>query len=1020
MSSKFTDIFICRRVLAIVVSLIILLLGLRGFGDLKTREYPNMHNTLVEVTTTYPGASPAMMQGFVTTLLEQAIAGSEGIDYMTSTTIQGTSTIKCYIKVGFDGNVSYTDIMANVFSQLSLLPTGSQLPVVTKLTGSAVALIYTAFTSNSMTDGQISDFLKRVVEPKLYTISGISSISILGSSDISMRIWLDARKMAAFNVTASEVQTAITDNNYQSAAGSMKGEYIKLDVHADTDRVNVKQFENMVVKTTDGALIRIKDIGHVTLGTEDYDSSVNYAGKRGVMIAVYPTPDANALDIVNNMRAMLPSLEAQYPPSLSSQIVYDSTEYIRAAIDEVVRTIFEAVVIVILVMFLFLGSLRIVTIPVVTIPLSLVGTFFLMYYLGYSINILTLLAMVLAVGLVVDDAIVVVENIYRYIEEGQDSFKAAIHGARDIATPVISMTITLVAVYAPIGFLSGVTGALFKQFAFTLAASVVISGVIALTLSPMMASVIVTRSVMEAKFVKIVDEFFHAFKERYEKALVNVMSCRPAILVVVVVVISSCFYMYAHSQSELAPEEDLGVLMVSGHAPLYANLNYDEVFTKRYNHYFSSVPEAQSYFSVNGFNDDNSRTLGFMTFVNWDKRKRTEQEIAYQLQPEVNKVAGLQTSIVPLPALPTGGSGFPIEFQVISQKGIEYMYPYTSKLVNEARKSGLFLAIMSDITYDRPELNVHIDRDKAASMGITMSQIGAVLANAMGGNYVNRFNLENRSYEVIPQVERLYRLNPRAIKNLYIQPTSGSMIPLSTLITVSTSVGASTLTHFQQMNSIEIDGVLAPGVSTGDALAYLESKSTELFPSDITYDFSGTSRTFVQEGSSLIYTFFLALVVIYLVLAAQFESFRDPIVILLAVPMSVCGAMVPIYLGYATINIYTQIGLVTLIGLISKHGILMLEFAKEMQLIEGQGFYESIVHAAATRLRPILMTTAAMVIAMVPLIFASGAGAASRFDIGLVVAVGMLVGTVFTLFVVPVMYTYIAKLHKPLLKAEDD
>ncbi len=1016
---KFTDIFVCRRVLAIVVSLVILLLGMRGYQSLKVREYPNMHNTLVEVTTAYPGASPALMQGFVTTLLEQSIAGSEGIDYMTSTTMQGTSTIKCFIKVGFDGNVSYTDIMANVFSQLSLLPSASQLPVVTKLTGSSIALIYLAFTSDRMSDGQIADFLKRVVEPKLYTISGISTISILGSADFAMRIWLNAKKMAAFHVTAAEVQAALAANNYQAAAGSMRGQYIQMDVHADTDRVNAKQFSRMVIKKTDGALIRFGDIGHVDLGTETYTSSVNYEGKRSVMIAIFPTPKANSLDVVDNINNMMPTLKSQYPLSLDSSVMYDSTDYIRAAIDEVARTIIEAVVIVILVMFLFLGSLRVVAIPVVTIPLSLLGTFFLMYCLGYSINILTLLAMVLAVGLVVDDAIVVVENIYRYIEEGMSSFQAAIHGARDIAVPVISMTITLVAVYAPIGFLTGLTGALFKQFAFTLAAAVVISGVVALTLSPMMASLIITPKVMEGTFVKIVDKFFYAFKKSYEKALMGVMSCRPAILLVVVVVISSCFYMYSHSQSELAPQEDLGVLMVSGHAPLYANLDYDEAFTKRYNHYFSSVPEARSYFSVNGFSNDNSRTLGLMTFVNWDKRKRTQQQISAQLQPEVNRVAGLQTSIVPLPALPTGGSGFPVEFQIISQKSVEYMYPYVMKIIQQARASGNFMAIMSNITYDRPELDVHIDRDKATMMGVTMDQIAAILANAMGGNFVNRFNLENRSYEVIPQVERLYRLNPTAIKNLYIQPAEGDMVPLSTFIQVSTSVGASTLTHFQQMNSIEVDAVMAPGVSTGGALAYLRNLVITEAPDDITYDYSGSSRTFIEEGSALIYTFFLALIVIYLVLAAQFESFRDPVVILLAVPMSVCGAMVPIYLGWATINIYTQIGLVTLIGLISKHGILMLEFAREKQLLEGQSLYDSIVHAAATRLRPILMTTAAMVIAMVPLLIASGAGAASRFDIGLVVSVGMLVGTMFTLFVVPVMYTYIAKLHKPIPLADD-
>ncbi len=1016
--AKFTDIFITRPVLATVVSLLIFILGLRAISEMQVRQYPKMDNTLITVSTFYPGAPASLVEGFITSRIEKSIASAEGIDYMTSTSTEGTSTINAYIKLNFDPNVAFTDVMSKVAQVQNDLPRESQLPVIQKETGSQTALMYIGFNSDQMSSEQITDYISRAVQPKLETVNGVSQAQILGDKTFAMRIWLNTIRMAALGVTAKDVVQALQENNFQSAAGQTKGDYISLYIKAETDIQNEQAFENLVVKKVKGTLIRIRDIGHVKLGAETYDSSVYMNGKPAIFMGISSTPTANPLNVISDVKKILPQLKALYPPTLESRVVYDATKYIQASIDEVTRTIIEATIIVIVIIFLFLGSIRTVTIPVITIPLSLIGACFLMWMLNYSINLLTLLAMVLAIGLVVDDAIVVVENIYRHIEDGLDGFHAAIKGTREIAMPIISMTITLVAVYAPIGFMTGLTGALFSEFAFTLAGAVIISGIIALTLSPMMCSKLLTPELENKRFVKIIDTMFEKLKNFYQRRLHNMLNYRPVTVLVAIVVLMSCFYLYSHAKSELAPEEDQGALFVQAQAPQYANIDYVKAYSNEYSKFFKALPSMANYFVINGFGTVNT-VLAAMIMKPWNERKQSQKEVQKVLQPELNSVAGLQTVVFPLPSLPGGGKGLPIQFVITSIQPFEDIYPVATRLVEAAQKSGLFLFVVSELKYNKPQLNVTINRNKAGDLGINMQDLGSVLAYSLGGNYINRFAMFGQSYEVIPELSRFWRLNPNDIGQIHIDTASGKLVPLSSIVSMKLTTQPNILSHFQQLNSANIDALLAPSKTMGDAINFFENAAKKILPHGMSYDWGGQSRQYVQEGQVLIYTFFLAIIIIYLVLAAQFESFRDPFIILISVPMSICGALIPLNLGFASINIYTQIGLITLIGLISKHGILMVQFANQLQATEGLSIREAIEKAAAIRLRPILMTTAAMVLGVVPLLIAVGAGAASRFDIGLVIAIGMLIGTLFTLFVVPTMYTFFAKKHEPLRKPKD-
>jgi len=1005
----FTDPFIRRPVLATVVSLLIILLGFQAFGKLVIRQYPQMENALITVSTAYPGANAETIQGYITQPLQQSLASAEGIDYMTSSSQQNLSVISIYARIGADTDRLFTELLAKANEVKNQLPQDAEDPVLSKEAADASALMYVSFYSDELSNPQITDYLSRVIQPKLATLPGMAEAEILGNQVFAMRLWLDPVRMAAYGITAGDVTDAVRRYNFLAAAGEVKGQYVVTSINATTDLKSAEAFAAIPVKTDGDSRVLVRDIARVEMGAANYDSISSFDGIPSVYIAIKGTPSANPLDVIKHVRAILPELEAQLPPNLKVSIAYDATEFIRASIEEVVKTLGEAVLIVIVVVFLFLGAFRSVLIPVITIPLSMIGVLFFMQLMGYSINLLTLLAMVLAIGLVVDDAIVVVENIHRHIEEGKTPFDAAIEGAREIAVPVISMTITLAAVYAPIGFLEGLTGALFKEFALTLAGAVIISGVVALTLSPMMCSKLLRHEENPSGLAHKLDLIFDRLKRRYQAALHGTLNTRPVVLVFAVLVLCLIPVLLMFSKNELAPEEDQGIVFLFANTPQPTNLNYVNAYTDQFVKIFKEFPEYYSSFQINGFDGVQSGIGGFL-LKPWDERERTQMELLPIVQGRLNDIPGLQIFGFNLPSLPGTGQGLPFQFVVNTPNDYESLLQVADRIKARAMESGQFAFLNVDLAFDKPEVVVDIDRQKAAQMGVSMQDLGATLATLLGEGEVNRFTIDGRSYKVIAQVEQPYRDNPGWLSNYYVKSESGQMVPLATLIKVSDRARPTKLKQFQQLNSAIIEGV--PIVSMGEAVETITRIAREEAPRGYSFDYAGASRQYIQEGSALYVTFALALAIIFLVLAAQFESFRDPLVILVTVPLSICGALIPIFLGFSSMNIYTQVGLVTLIGLISKHGILIVEFANQLRHDKGLSIRAAIEEAAAIRLRPVLMTTAAMVFGMVPLILASGAGAVSRFDIGLVIATGMSIGTLFTLFVLPCVYTLLASPDK--------
>ncbi len=1011
----FTDIFIKRPILSVVVSLLILLIGAAAAFKLPIRQYPKLSNTVITVTTVYPGASPELMQGFITTPIEQAVASAEGVDYITSNSTQSQSQIKVFVKLNFDPNAALTEVLSKVNSVKYLIPKEANDPVILKSTGETTAVMYLGFSSDELSGSAISDYLTRVVQPILSTVDGVASADILGGQTFAMRVWLDPVKMAGRNVTTAQVNAAIAANNYQAAAGQTKGYYTISNVSTNTDLQNVEQFKRMTVKAKDGGFVRMEDIAEVELAAQSTDASVAFSGQRAIFIGVQATPQGNPLNIVRGVRKLFPDIERNLPPSMKMKVAYDSTKFITSSIEEVRNTLVEAVAIVIVVIFLFLASLRSVIIPVVTIPLSLVGVCALMIAAGFSFNLLTLLAMVLAIGLVVDDAIVVVENIHRHLEEGKTPVQASLQGAREIVGPVISMTITLAAVYAPIGFLGGLTGALFREFAFTLAGAVIVSGIVALTLSPMMCSVLLKHE-SQGWFARKVDTVFTAVTNWYGRRLDRSLDYRPITALFAVTILGLVGFMYMHTSKELAPEEDQGIVFAVLKGPKYANIDYMNFYGDKLDKAFASFPETDLRFMINGIAGINNGIAG-MLLKPWEDRKRSSIALKPLVQAEISKVEGVQAFAFNLPPLPGGPGGLPVQMVIYSTAGFQAVYEEMVKLKAAAQKSGLFIVSDSDLDFNQPVVRVAIDRTKANDLGVTMQQLGATLATLLGGNYVNRFNLEGRSYQVIPQVPRGLRLSPESLDGYYVPSASGQQIPLSTLVTIQNGTDPNALSHYNQLNAATFQAVPMPGVTVGQAVDFLESQAKNL-PAGFSHDYLADARQYVTEGNQLAIAFGFALIIIFLVLAAQFESLRDPLVILISVPMAISGALIPLFFGMATINIYTQVGLLTLIGLISKHGILMVEFANELQLNENMNKRAAIEKAARVRLRPILMTTAAMVTGLLPLLTATGAGAASRFSIGLVVVAGMTIGTLFTLFVLPAVYVAIATDHQAELTSK--
>ena len=1008
---NFTDIFVKRPVLASVVSLLILVLGLRAVFSLPVQQYPQSESAVVTITTVYYGADPDVVAGFITTPLEKVIAQANGIDYMTSTSRSSVSTITVQLRLNYDPNKALTEINTKINSTLNSLPPQSQQPVLTVTVGSGIAAMYIGFSSKVLPQNKITDYLVRVVAPKFQALEGVQTAEIFGAKNFALRVWMDPDKLAAVNLTAADVYAQLSANDYISGLGNTKGQMTQMSLTASTGLHTVEEFENLVIKQNGDAIVRLADVAKVSLGAEDYDSAFVFDGNDSVAIGIQVAPGANLLDVTKRVREAFPAVRDQLPEGLNGEIVYDSTEFVNAAIDEVVRTLVEALIIVTIVVFAFMGSPRAVIIPVIAMPLSLIGTFAMMLAFGFSINLLTLLAIVLAIGLVVDDAIIVVENVTRHLEEGMTPFDAAMTAARELGGPIIAMTVVLIAVYVPIGFQGGLTGSLFVEFALTLVGAVTISAVIALTLSPMMCSRMLRphhgEDTWETRLVARIDHAFTRIHDRYMRMLHSSLDTNVVTLTFAAIILGSIYFLYASANSELAPNEDQSFFMGATTVPSNATFQQADLYATQMREMAKKYPEVAHIFQ---FLSPGNSFSGFV-MKPWGDRDKSALDVANQAQADFNQVAGAQVGVFPPPALP-GAFGFPVQVVISTTQSFNQLAEVSNAFMQEAQKSGTFIFLNSDLKVSFPEATVDIDRDKAAQLGLSMSDVGNAMSAMLGGGYVNYFSLEGRSYRVIPQVQQRSRLNVDQLLNYQIRTPSGVMLPLSTIAKITTRTIPESLNHFQQLNSATIGGVQFPGVTLGTAVKYLQDLGARTLPPGYYIDYAGPSRQYVNESSGFLVTFGFALIVIYLALAALFESFRDPVIILVSVPMSIAGALIFVSLGIGgvSLNIYTQVGLVTLMGVISKHGILLVEFANEAQL-RGRSKREGMEEAASIRLRPILMTTAAMVFGVMPLIFASGAGAGARFAIGLVIASGIAIGTLFTLFVVPAVYLLLATDH---------
>ncbi len=1000
---RLTDLFIKRPVLAICLNLLILIGGYTAINRLNVRQYPRSDSASVTVKTVYVGAPADLVRGYITTPLERVIASADGIDYIESSSKQGISEITVRLRLNYDVNAALTQIQSKVAQVRNDLPPEAEVPVINvESSDNRFASMYIGFSAKDMTPNQITDYLTRVVQPQITAVSGVQKADILGARVFAMRIWLNPDRMAALGISATDVREALSKNNFLSAVGNTKGSMVSVSLIANTDLKTPEEFAKLVVRQEKSRIIRLEEIAEVSLGAESYDEDVRFNGEAAIFMGVWVLPNANSLDVVQRVREVLPHIEANLPSGASLVIPYDATKYIRDSIHEVLKTLSETILIVVAVIFLFIGSLRAVIVPVVAIPLSLVGAAILMLMCGFTINLLTLLAVVLAVGLVVDDAIVMLENVERHVNEGMEPVPAAIRAARELLGPTIAMTITLAAVYAPIGIQGGLTGALFKEFAFTLAGAVIFSGIVALTLSPMMASRLVRRADQDTAFKHRVDGALDKLRERYEGWLRKVLQYRPAVVVASawLAVLIIPFYMFA--TKELAPREDQGVLFGIVQGSPNATIEQMQLSTTQVHEVYKSFPEYRGSFQLT------SPGFGFSGLVTkpWSDRSRSVHDMEPELWGKVSQIPGVRVIVTSPPPLP-GGSDFPIEFVISSTAEHKDIVSYANQLVGSAFQSGKFMFADTDLKFDLPQAEIDIDRDKANAMGLSLAGIGQDLSVFLGGNYVNRFSIQGRSYKVIPQVRRTDRLTPAQLLELHIRGPQEKLIPLETVAKIRDTVQPRQLNRFQQLNSAKVQGAIVPGVSINEGLSVLEAKAKEILPAGYVMDYAGESRQLRKEGQSMTGTLILALVVIFLVLAAQFESFVDPLIILAgSVPLALAGALLFVYLGFTSLNIYSQVGLVTLVGLVAKNGILIVEFANRLQE-EGVEKLEAVVQASTTRLRPILMTSVATVVGHFPLVIASGAGGSARNSIGIMLVTGMVTGTIFTLFAVPVFYSLI-------------
>jgi multidrug efflux pump len=1015
---KLTDFFIRRPVVATVVNLIILLAGFQAIRSLNVRQYPRSDIAVVTVTTTYVGANADLVRGFITTPLERVIASADGIDYLESQSAQGVSTITVHLKLNYDNNAALTQIQSKVAQVRNDLPPEAESPIIDLTTSdSQFAAAYLSFYSKDLDQNQITDYLTRVVQPKLTAVSGVQRADILGARTFAMRIWLKPDRLAALNISPSQVRGALAANNYLSAVGATKGSMISVNLTANTDLRTPEEFRELVIREQNGAIVRLKDVADVELGAESYDEDVRFSGEKATFMGIWVLPTANSLDVIKAVRAELPQIERQLPVGMKVGVPYDSTKYISDALHEVTHTLLETLVIVIIVIFLFLGSFRSVLIPVVAIPISLIGAAFLMLAFGFTLNLLTLLAIVLSVGLVVDDAIVVVENVERHLHEGLKPYDAAIQGARELFSPIIAMTITLAAVYAPIGFQGGLTGALFREFALTLAGAVIVSGFVALTLSPMMSSKLLRAGGSHRGFAGMINRHFGILRRKYVQILTNTLQWRPVMLTLALIIILLMLPFFLFSEHELAPKEDQGVVFGIVQAAPNSTVDQTTRYTEKVNDVFESMPETEHTFQLT------TPSGGFSGMVTkpWSERKRSTEQILGEVFGRVSTIPGVRV-IATTPAPLPGGGQFPVEFVIASTAEPRELIDFANQLVLRALQSGVFVFADTDLKFDQPQTEVVFDRDKVASLGLNLQQVGLDLGTMLGGNFVNRFNIQGRSYKVIPQVTRVQRLNAEQLKDYYVSGPNGKLVQLSTFATLKQTTEPRAIYRFQQLNSVKIQGAIRPGATLDQALKVLEQEAAKILPRGYTIDYAGEARQLRVEGNNLNTTLILSFILIYLVLAAQFESFRDPFIILLgSVPLALSGSLLFSFLGFTTLNIYSQIGLITLVGLVSKNGILIVEFANTLQE-SGKTKLNAVIEAAGTRLRPILMTSVATVAGHFPLVLARGPGAGSRNSIGIVLVSGMMIGTMFTLFVVPSIYMLLARdrgLHPQVAEVEE-
>jgi multidrug efflux pump len=1016
-----TDVFVRRPVLAIVVNLIVVIAGLQAIRTLNVRQYPRLESATITIRTPYVGASADLVRGFITTPIERSVAAADGIDYIESQSDQGLSTINVRLELNVDAARALADISARVNQVRGDLPPEAEVPAIAlEPSDAAFASMYLSFDSKILQENQVTDYLIRVVQPRLSAVDGVQRADILGGRTFALRAWLKPDRMAALNVSPTQVRQALAANNYLSAVGQTKGTFLQLNLSATTDVQSIQDFRRLVIRQQGGTLVRLSDVAEVVLGAETYDQDVRMSGKRAVFMGVWVLPNANALDVIARVRTELDKIKAELPSGLTGLIAFDATKYIDNAIHEVRKTLFETIAIVIIVIFLFLGSLREVVVPVVAIPVSLIGAIFLMQVLGFSLNLLTLLAIVLSVGLVVDDAIVVVENVDRHIREGRSALEASLLGARELVGPIIAMTITLAAVYTPIGFQGGLTGALFREFVFTLAGAVLISGIVALTLSPMMSSAL-ARPQRHGGFAERVERTFHWVRTHYSGMLATTLANRPVVYVVWVTLSLLALPMYMFSAKELAPIEDQGVVFGTVDVPANATMEQLTPFTEQIFDAFQSTPEFSHSFQITFPNAG----FGGMIVRPWTDRKRDIFSIQQELFGKLMAITAVRAPVFLPPALPSSGI-FPVEFVIASTGSHEELVRVADQLIVEAIKSNQFaFPPVTDVRIDQAQAEIVFDREKIGSMGLSMQQVGADLATMLGGNFINRFNMAGRSYKVIAQVERAGRLTPASLGEIHVTGPNGSLIPLSSIATFRNGVEPRSLNRFQQLNAVKISGVAPRSLDEG--LRVLESAAERLLPPGSRFDYTGESRQLRQEGGRFLPAMGLAILLIFLVLSAQFNSFRDPIVVLAgSVPLAMFGALVFTFLKFSgppgmkfaltegwttTLNIYSQVGLVTLVGLIAKNGILVVQFAN-IEQARGLSKVAAVQAAAETRLRPILMTTIATVAGHFPLTLVTGPGAAARNSIGIVLVGGMAIGTIFTLFVVPSVYVLVAKDHR--------